>query len=84
LAPSSLSPSALIYQFVRADPLMEHKMSISKNQIYAGTVVKITDFGVLVGITGEYGVGLVHRSQLAGNSVNLRKNDWLRLLSVLS
>ncbi|MBP9091228.1 S1 RNA-binding domain-containing protein [bacterium] len=48
-------------------------MTISKNQIYAGTVTKITDFGILVAIAGERHVGLVHVSQLMGNSADLQK-----------
>jgi ribosomal protein S1 len=47
-------------------------MSISKNQIYSGKVTKKTDFGILVAIAGERHVGLVHVSQLMGNSANLR------------
>lgn len=56
-------------------------MSISKNQIYAGTVTKKTDFGILVAIAGERHVGLVHVSQLMGNSANLR-NARLRSVEV--
>ncbi|MDP3507987.1 MAG: S1 RNA-binding domain-containing protein [Candidatus Melainabacteria bacterium] len=56
-------------------------MSISKNQIYSGTVTKKTDFGILVAIAGERHVGLVHVSQLIGNSANLR-NARLRSVEV--
>lgn len=56
-------------------------MSISKNQIYAGTVTKKTDFGILVAIAGERHVGLVHVSQLMGNSADLR-NARLRSVEV--
>ncbi len=56
-------------------------MSISKNQIYTGTVTKKTEFGVLVALSGERHVGLVHVSQLTGNSADLR-NARLRSLEV--
>jgi|GEM_PF-706101 len=56
-------------------------MSISKNQIYSGKVTKKADFGVLVAIDGERHVGLVHVSQLMGNSANLR-NARLRSVEV--